>query len=155
MAAGGGLPLVERRDRAADPACAGAEASHAGAGLGLAGPGGKPNVRGCVACQRRPGPGKSLEESQPRASTFTSRDHDRMGRGPRRWRRRSWLIEASTRRDMARRDRQWARTRMRPYIAYFKYAVQQGFQTLATVYKRDATDVAHLVLTISATLCSL
>ena len=36
-AAGGGLPLEERRDRAADPACA--DASRAGAGPGPASPG--------------------------------------------------------------------------------------------------------------------
>ena len=36
-AAGGGLPLKERRDRTADPACA--HASHAGAGPGPASPG--------------------------------------------------------------------------------------------------------------------
>ena len=35
MAAGGGLTLEERRDRAADPVCA--DASHAGAGSGLGG----------------------------------------------------------------------------------------------------------------------
>ena len=37
-AAGGGLPLEERRDRAADPACA--DASHVGAGSGPGGSGG-------------------------------------------------------------------------------------------------------------------
>ena len=36
-AAGGGLPLEERQDRSADPACA--DASHAGAGSGPASPG--------------------------------------------------------------------------------------------------------------------
>ena len=36
-AAGGGLPLEERRDRNADPACA--DSSHAGAGSGPASPG--------------------------------------------------------------------------------------------------------------------
>ncbi len=36
-AAGGGLPLEERRDRSADPACA--DASRAGAGQGPASPG--------------------------------------------------------------------------------------------------------------------
>ena len=40
VAAGGGLTLEERRDRAADPVCA--DASHAGAGLG---PGGFKEVR--------------------------------------------------------------------------------------------------------------
>ena len=69
-AAGGGLPLEERRDRAADPACA--DASHTRAGPGPNGSGGEPGVRGCVACQRRPGPSKSLEEHQPWASLFTS-----------------------------------------------------------------------------------
>ena len=57
MAAGGGLPLEERWDRAADPACA--DASHAGAGPGPGGSGGEPCLRGCVACWRRPGPSKS------------------------------------------------------------------------------------------------
>ena len=36
-AAGGGLPLEERRNRSADPACA--DASHAGTGSGPASPG--------------------------------------------------------------------------------------------------------------------
>ena len=56
-AAGGGLPPEERRDRAADPACA--HASRAGAIPGPDGLGGMPGVRGCVACRRRPGPSKS------------------------------------------------------------------------------------------------
>ena len=46
MAAGGGLTLEERRDRAADPVCA--DASHAGAGSGPGGSGGEPGVRGCA-----------------------------------------------------------------------------------------------------------
>ena len=83
-AAGGGLPLEERRDRAADPACA--DASHAGAGPGPDGSGCKPGVRGCVACRHRPGPSKSREEHQPWASPITSRTtagraEDRRGGG--------------------------------------------------------------------------
>ena len=91
VAVGGGLPLEERRDRGADPACA--DASHAGAGPGPVSPGRNFNI--------------------------WIKDHDRMGRGPRMWRRRSWLVGASSRRDMVRRDRQWTR----PYTAYFEYAV--------------------------------
>ena len=70
-AAGGGLPLEERRDRAADPACA--DASHACTGPGPDGLDGEPGVRGCVACRRRLGPSKSREEHQPWASPTTSR----------------------------------------------------------------------------------
>ena len=62
-AAGGGLPLEERRDRAADPACA--DASHACAGPGQDGLGDEPGVHGCVACRRRPGPNKSRRNITP------------------------------------------------------------------------------------------
>ena len=70
-AAGGGLPLEERRVRAADPACA--HASRAGAVPGPDGPGGMPGVRGCVACRRRPGPKQVPEEHHRLASPITSR----------------------------------------------------------------------------------
>ena len=58
-AAGGGLPLEERRDRAVDLASRCADTLHAGAGPGLDGLDGEPGVRGCVTCRRRPGPSKS------------------------------------------------------------------------------------------------
>ena len=95
MAAGGGLPLEERRTRRARmrrmPELAWAQQA----------PGGTST------------PGINLH----------IKDHDRMGRGPRRWRRRSesWLVGASTRRGMACRNRQWARTRMRPCYTLFEH----------------------------------
>ena len=68
------------------------------------------------------------------------KDHDRMGRGPRMWKYGGVHGSSGPRpgRDMIRRDRQFARTRMSPYTAYFESAVQQGFKTLATVYKRKS-----------------
>ena len=62
---------MERQDRAADPACA--HASLAGAGPGPDGLGGKPGMRGYVACRDRLGPSKSREEYHHWASPITSR----------------------------------------------------------------------------------
>ena len=110
----------------------------AGGAAGPGPPGGGPGVRGCVACRSRLGPGRFGRQArrgrmrrmpeptraqQVPGGTSTPginlhiKDHGRMGRGPLRWRRRSWLAGASARRDMTCRDRQWARTRMRPYTA--------------------------------------
>ena len=61
-AAGGGLPLEERRDRSAGPACA--DASHAGAGSGPA------------------SPGKNINQASPTTSRTTAgRAKDRRGGG--------------------------------------------------------------------------
>ena len=107
---------------AASPACA--DASHAGAGPGRASPGG----------------------TSPLGVTHHLKDYGRMDQGPPRWRRRTWLAGASARRVMIRRDRQWARTRMRPYTAQSKYAVCRGIRSSSNgSIRRGATVVAHHV----------
>ena len=143
-AAGGGLPPEEREDRAADLACA--DASRAGAGSGLDGPGGMSGVRGCGACRRRPGPSGSQGGTSPLGIDHHPEDYGRMDQGPQGWRRRTWLAGASTRRVMIRRDRQWARTRMRPYTTQSKYAVCRGIRSSSNgSIRRGATVVAHHV----------
>ncbi len=42
---------------------------------------------------------------------------------------------------------------MRPYTTYFEYAIQQGFKPWQQ--EEEQRTVAHLVLTINTTLCSL
>ncbi len=92
---------------------------------GAAGPGNVPCARRSAACRGRPGPDKSRVELQPRAPTFTSRTTtgwaDDRGCGR--------TEEFTARRDlnpMMRRDRQWARTRMRPCASILEYAVSAG-----------------------------
>ena len=92
-AAGGGLPLEERRDRAADPACA--DASHAGAGPGPASPGRSINPGHHSSPQGlRPGGPRTaeVEEAHMARWGFGQERRDVLG---------SALI------------RQWARTRMK------------------------------------------
>ena len=106
-AAGGELPLEERQDR----------------------------VRARRARMRRmPAPARAeqaQEGTSPLGINPHPKDYGRMDQGPQGWRRRTWLAGASTRRVMIRRDRQWARTRMRPYTAQFKSCrLAEGIQTL-------------------------
>ena len=79
-AAGGGLPLEERRDRSTDPACA--DAAHAGAGPGRAGPGRnittglRPSPRGL----RPDGPRTTgVEETYMARRGFDTESHDPPG----------------------------------------------------------------------------
>jgi hypothetical protein len=101
-------------------------------------------VRGCVACRDRPGPSKSREEHNHWASPITSRTtagqaKDRRGGGDVRG------SPGLRHRVMIRRDRQWARTRMRSYTAQFKNAVCRGFKPCNGSIERRATLVAHHV----------
>ena len=112
-AAGGGLPLEERQDR----------------------------VRTRRARMRRmPAPARALQVPG-RTSTLGIahhlKDYGRAGQGPPRWRRRTWIDGAPARRDMTRRDRQWARTR-RGLTPDIQICRSQGIQTLATAYNRGS-----------------
>ena len=127
---------------------------------GAAGPGGGPSVRGCVACRRRPGPGRlgrrarrarmrhvpaPARAQQVPGGTSTLgialhlKDYGRTRQGPPRWRRRTRLAGASARRDVTCRDRQWERTRMRTLHHTFEYAVVcWGIRIPATAYKKGS-----------------
>ena len=106
-------------------------------------------MRGCVACQSRLRPGwfgrlarrvrirrmpaparaqQVQEETSTLGITLHLKDYGRARRGLQKWRRRTWLAGASARRDMARRDWQWARTRRGPTPSIFKYAVRREFK---------------------------
>ena len=102
---------------------------------GAAGPECGPGVRGCVACRRRLGPKQVPGRTSTLGIAHHLKDYGRTGQGPPRWRRRTWLDGAPARRDMTRRDRQWARTR-RGLTPDIQICRSQGIQTRATAYKR-------------------
>ena len=111
-AAGGGLPLEERRDWAADPACA--DASHAGAGPGPASPGRNINPG------HHPSP-QGLRPDGPRTAEMEETYMARRGFG----KERHDVPGSAVGKDSE-----------RPYTEQFKYAVLQG-SNLAAAYKRD------------------
>ena len=78
-----------------------------------------------------------------------------MGRGPLRWRRRTWLAGASARRDMTCRDRQWAKTQMRPYTALLNMTLLQGIRIPATAYKKESNESCSTRANTEPRLCVL